>query len=133
MSFLAGAQVPGVDAVFNYTSPAEVCLQPALDAANLGSLDDLAFVGDYASVQQLVMLWNLDMVGEGMQGVVGPCCTMPAVDFANKLVQKARVSGMLARSSVTSMLQMCNVLLGIASAWTCSNRILGHSMLLFIP
>ena len=38
MSCLAVAQVPGVDAVVNYTSPAEVCLQPALDAANLGPL-----------------------------------------------------------------------------------------------
>jgi len=98
--------------VVNYTSPAEVCLQPALDAANQGSLTGLPFVGDYQSVQQLVMLWNLDVMSEGMQGVVCPCCTKPAVDFANELVEKAHVSGMLARSLLTSTLQMCNVLLG---------------------
>jgi hypothetical protein len=112
MSCLAVAQVSGVDAVVNYTSPAEVCLQPALDAANLGSLSGLSFPGDYQSAQQLVMLWNLDVMGEGMQGVVRPCCTMPAVDFANELVEKAQVSGMQARLIQTSTIQMCNVLLG---------------------
>ncbi len=84
MSFLAVAQVSGLDAVVNYSSPAEVCLQPALDAANQGSLSDLPAVSDYQSVQQLVELWNMDVMSEGMQGVVCPCRTMPAVKIANE-------------------------------------------------
>jgi len=78
MSCLAVAQVSGVDAVVNYTSPAEVCLQPALDAANLGSLSNLEAVieSQVQSIQQLVALWNLDVMSEGMSGVVSPCCVM---------------------------------------------------------
>ncbi|KAL0046396.1 hypothetical protein WJX82_011244 [Trebouxia sp. C0006] len=64
-------QVSGLDAVVNYTSPAEVCLQPALDAANLGSLNVLEAVieSQVQSIQQLVALWNLDVMSEGMSGV----------------------------------------------------------------
>ena len=71
-------QVSGLDAVANYTSPAEVCLQPALDAANLGSLNNLAAVSksQVQSIQQLVALWNVDVMSEGMGGVVSPCCVM---------------------------------------------------------
>ena len=62
----------------NYTSPAEVCLQPALNAANLGSLNNLASVSEsqVQSIQQLVALWNVDVMSEGMGGVVSPCCVM---------------------------------------------------------
>ncbi len=68
----------GLDAVVNYTSPAEVCLQPALDYAKQGSLNDLAAVSEaqVQSIQQLVALWNMDVMSEGMQGVVCPCCIM---------------------------------------------------------
>jgi hypothetical protein len=74
----AEVQVSGLDAVVNYTSPAEVCLQPALDYAKLGSLNDLAAVSEaqVQSIQQLVALWNMDVMSEGMQGVVCPCCIM---------------------------------------------------------
>ena len=76
---LAEVQVSGLDAVVNYTSPAEICLQPALVAARSGSLNNLAAVSESQtqSIQQLVALWNVDMMGEGMQGVVCPSCTMP--------------------------------------------------------
>lgn len=68
----------GLDVVVNYTSPAEVCLQPALDAANLGSLNNLKAVSEsqLQSIQQLVAMWNMDVMYEGMQGVVCPCCIM---------------------------------------------------------
>jgi hypothetical protein len=75
---LAEVQVSGLDAVVNYTSPAEICLQPALDAANLGSLNNLEAVieSQVQSIQQLLALWNLDVMSEGMSGVVSPCCVM---------------------------------------------------------
>ncbi len=67
----------GLDAVVNYTSSAEVCLQPALDAADQG-WTNLAAVSEsqVQSIQQLVALWNLDVMSEGMSGVVSPCCVM---------------------------------------------------------
>ena len=76
---LAEVQVSGLDAVVNYTSPAEICLQPALVAARQGSLNNLAAASESQtqSIQQLVALWNVDMMGEGMQVVVCPSCTMP--------------------------------------------------------
>jgi len=124
--------VSGLDAVVNFTSPAEVCLQPAVDAANQGSLNDLAAVSESQrkSIQQLVALWNVDVMSEGMQAVVCPCCTMPCCcNIANEFVEQAQVSGMLARLLLTSTLQMCHVLMGIASSWTCSNQLCRHSML----
>jgi hypothetical protein len=77
---LAEVQVSGLDAVVNYTSPAEICLQPALVAARQGSLNDLAATSESQtkSILQLVALWNVDVMGEGMQGVVCPCYVMPS-------------------------------------------------------
>ncbi|KAL0030597.1 hypothetical protein WJX79_007954 [Trebouxia sp. C0005] len=68
---ISEVQVSGLDVVVNYTSPAEVCLQPALDAANLGSLNNLKAVSEsqLQSIQQLVAMWNMDVMYEGMQGV----------------------------------------------------------------
>ena len=78
MSALAEVQVPGLDVVVDYSSPAEVCLQPTLDVANQGSLRNLAAVsqGQAQALEQLVALWNMDVMSEGMQGVVRPCCIM---------------------------------------------------------
>ncbi len=67
---------------------------------------------DHQSVQQLIMFWNVDVMGEGMQGVVCPGCAMPALDFAVKLVENAQVSGVQARLISTSTLQMCSVFVG---------------------
>ncbi len=97
---LAEVQVSGLDAVVNYTSLAEICLQPALVAARQGSLNDLAAASESQtkSIQQLVALWNVDVMGEGMQGVVCPCYVMPVDDIANELIVKAQVSGIPAPS-----------------------------------
>ncbi len=59
-------------------------------------------------------------MGEGMQGVVRPCYTMPAVDFANELVENAQVSDIPARSLLTFMLQTYSCVLRRAAtnSWT---------------
>ena len=71
---LAEAQVPGLDVVVDFSSPAEACLQPALDSAALGRLSDVtaATSKQVQSIQQLVTLWNVDMMTQGMQSLVCP-------------------------------------------------------------
>ena len=69
---LAEAQVPGLDVVIDFSSPAEACLQPALDSAALGQLSNLtaATSKQVQSIQQLVTLWNVDMMTQGLGSLV---------------------------------------------------------------
>jgi hypothetical protein len=114
MSSLAVASAPGLDAVVNYTSPAEVCLQPALDAANQG-LSNLQAVSEdqLISIQQLVALWNLDVMSEGMQDVVCPCCVMQVYTLQ---ISYLRSAGAKHASKVTTGNHASDVLMCIATA-----------------
>ena len=114
MSSLAVASAPGLDAVVNYTSPAEVCLQPALDAANQG-LSNLQAVSEdqLITIQQLVALWNLDVMSEGMQDVVCPCCVMQVYTLQ---ISYLRSAGAKHASKVTTGNHASDVLMCIATA-----------------